>query len=178
VAVIGHSLGGTCALEAALRTVNVRRLMLYEPVMPSGKQFSSAEFSARMRDVLDRGDREQALVLFLRDVLKTPPERVAFLQTSPTWAARVAAVHTVPRELESLDGYRFDPDCFRSMQTPTLLVIGGDSPPFRRTDAETLHAVLPNSRIAVLPGQRHRAMEDAPDLFVKEILAFLADQSA
>jgi pimeloyl-ACP methyl ester carboxylesterase len=152
--------------------------MLYEPVMPSGKQFSSAEFSARMRDVLDRGDREQALVLFLRDVLKTPPERVAFLQTSPTWAARVAAVHTVPRELESLDGYRFDPDCFRSMQTPTLLVIGGDSPPFRRTDAETLHAVLPNSRIAVLPGQRHRAMEDAPDLFVKEILAFLADQSA
>lgn len=174
VAVIGHSLGGTCALEAALLSANVRRLILYEPVMPSGKRFSSAEFSSRMRDLLDRGDKEQVLVLFLRDVLKTPPERIAFLQTSPTWAARVAAVDTVPRELESLDGYRFDPDRFRSMQTPTVLLVGGDSPPFRRIDAETLHAVLPNSRVAVLPGQRHRAMEDAPDVFAQEVLTFLA----
>lgn len=176
VAVVGHSFGGTCALEATLLSANVRRLILYEPAMPSGKQFASAECSSRMRGLLDRGDREQALVVFLRDVLKTPPERVAFLQTSPTWAARVAAVHTVPRELKSLDGYRFDPDRFRRIQTPTLLVVGGDSPLFRRTDAETLHAVLPNSRIAVLPGQRHRAMEDAPDLFAQEIISFLVDQ--
>jgi pimeloyl-ACP methyl ester carboxylesterase len=33
---------------------------------------------------------------------------------------------------------------------------------------------LPNSRIVVLPGQQHIAMDTAPDLFVPEVLAFLA----
>src|SRR5258708_40058617 len=34
--------------------------------------------------------------------------------------------------------------------------------------------MLPNSRILVLPGQQHIAMDTAPDLFVREVLAFLA----
>lgn len=174
VDVVGHSLGGTCALEAALLTANVRRLILYEPVIPSGRQFGSAEFSSPMRHLLDAGDREQALLLFLRDVLKTAPEKIASAQARPTWAARVAAVHTVPRELQGLGGYLFDPKRFGTMQTPTLLLLGGDSPPFRRTDMENLHAALPNSRIMVLPGQGHRAMEEAPDLFAQAVLTFLA----
>lgn len=174
VDVVGHSLGGTCALEAALLTTNVRRLILYEPVIPSGRRFGSAEFSSRMRYLVDAGDREQALLLFLRDVLKTAPEKIAAAQARPTWAARIAAVHTIPRELQALSGYLFDPKRFGTMQTPTLLLLGGDSPPFRRTDAENLHASLPNSRIVVLRGQGHRAMEEAPDLFAQEVLTFLA----
>ncbi len=175
VDVVGHSLGGTCALEAALLSANVRRLILYEPVIPLGRQFWSAEVSSRMRPLLDAGERAEALLLFLRDVLKTSPETMVSAQASPTWTARVAAVDTLPRELQSLDGYRFDPKRFAAMQTPTALLLGGDSPPFRRTDAETLHAALPNSRIVVLPGQRHRAMEEAPHLFVQEVLTFLAE---
>jgi pimeloyl-ACP methyl ester carboxylesterase len=108
-------------------------------------------------------------------MLNTPPEIIASAQASPTWAARVASVHTLPRELQSLDNYLFDPKRFGAMQIPTLLLLGGDSPPFRRTDAESLHAALPNSRIVVLPGQRHRAMETAPGLFVQEVLTFLAE---
>jgi pimeloyl-ACP methyl ester carboxylesterase len=175
VDVVGHSLGGTCALEAALLTANVRRLILYEPAMPLGRTSWSGESSSRMRSLLVAGDRAQALLLFLRDILKTPPEMIASAQASPTWPARVASVHTLPRELQSLNSYLFDPKRFGAMQIPTLLLLGGDSPPFRRTDAETLHAALPNSRIAVLPGQRHRAMETAPDLFVQEVLTFLAE---
>ena len=34
VNVLGHSLGGICALEAALRTKNISRLILYEPPLP------------------------------------------------------------------------------------------------------------------------------------------------
>jgi pimeloyl-ACP methyl ester carboxylesterase len=42
VDVVGHSLGGTCALEAARLTANVRRLILYEAPMPLGRLFWSA----------------------------------------------------------------------------------------------------------------------------------------
>jgi pimeloyl-ACP methyl ester carboxylesterase len=87
---------------------------------------------------------------------------------------RVAVAHTIPRELQAVDAYTFDPKRFRAMQVPTLLLVGGDSPPFRRTVAEAFHAGLPNSRIEVLPGQRHGAIEAAPDLFAKEVMRFLA----
>ncbi len=33
---LGHSYGGICSLEAALRTSHLRRLILYEPPIPNG----------------------------------------------------------------------------------------------------------------------------------------------
>ena len=41
VNVLGHSFGGVCALEAALLTANIRRLILYEPpILPRSPQGS------------------------------------------------------------------------------------------------------------------------------------------
>jgi hypothetical protein len=67
----------------------------------------------------------------------------------------VASVHTIP------------------LQTATLLLLGGNSPPFCRIAAEALHDALPNSRIVVLPGQSHGAIPTAPDLFIREVVRFL-----
>ncbi len=173
VDVIGHSLGGTCALEAARLTANVRRLILYEAPIAVGRQFWPAEFSGRMQALLDAGEREQALLLFLRDISKIPPHDIASAQASPGWHANVASVHTIPRELQGLDAYHFAQQQFETLQTPTLLLLGGDSPPFRRIAAETLHAALPDSQIIVLPGQQHSAIRTAPDLFVTEVVKFL-----
>ena len=58
-----------------------------------------------------------------------------------------------------------------------LLLLGGDSPPFFRTSIENWHAALPNSRIVVLPGQQHIAMDTTPDLFVREVAGFLAESN-
>jgi hypothetical protein len=35
--------------------------------------------------------------------------------------------------------------------------------------------LLPASRTVMLPGQPHTAMDTAPELFVRELLAFLAE---
>lgn len=178
VDVVGHSFGGTCALEATRLTANVRRLILYEPSMPFGLRYWPAEFRARMQALLDAGEQEQALLLFFRDIVKMPPHEITAAQALPTWPARVAAVHTIPRELQSLDSYTFDPERFGSMETPTMLLLGGDSPPPMRTIAETLHAALPNSQIVVLPGQQHVAMRTAPDVFVQAVVKFLTAATA
>jgi pimeloyl-ACP methyl ester carboxylesterase len=172
VDVVGHSFGGTCSLEATRLTANVRRLMLYEPAMPFGLRYWPAEFSARFQTLLDTGEREQALLLFFRDIVKMPPHEIAGAQALSTWPARIGAVHTIPRELQSLDRYTFDAERFGRMETPTVLLLGGDSPPSMRAIAETLHAALPNSQIVVLPGQQHMAMRTAPEVFVQEVIRF------
>ena len=160
-----------CALEAARLTANVRRLVLYEPTMPLGGPRS--ENTGRMQALIDAGGPEQALLLFCRDELRMPPRDLAALQESPRWSAKVAVAHTIPRELQGVDAYTFDPKQFPPMQTPTLLLVGGDSPPFRRTVAETFHAALVNSQIGMLPGQRHGAIDAAPDPFAREVIRFL-----
>lgn len=131
-----------------------------------------------MHALLDAGEREQALLLFFRDMVKMPPHEIAAAQALPTWPARVAAVHTIPRELQSLDRCTFDPERFGRIATPTALFVGGDSPPAMRTIAETLHAALPNSQIVVLPGQQHVAMRTAPELFVQEVVKFFTAATA
>jgi pimeloyl-ACP methyl ester carboxylesterase len=58
-----------------------------------------------------------------------------------------------------------------------LLLIGGDSPPLFKAASEAVDAALPNSRIAVMPGQQHVAIDTAPNLFVHEVLTFLSESS-
>lgn len=104
-----------------------------------------------------------------------PPHEIEILRSSPAWGARVAATHTLPRELRAAEEYRFEPERFTGLTVTTLLLLGGDSPDFFKVSAHTMNAALPNSRVVVLPGQQHIAMDTAPELFVREVTAFLQE---
>lgn len=176
VNLLGHSYGGICALEAAARSTNLRRLILYEPPIPTGADIYSAAVVNTMRDLLARGDRDGVVATFMREVPRVPPHELELLRSSPAWQRRVAAAHTIFRELEaSNNGYRFDPLKFANVTTPTLLLFGGASPAFFPAAINKVHGALPNSRIVVMPGQQHTAMNTAPELFVREVLDFLAE---
>ncbi len=69
--------------------------------------------------------------------------------------------------------YRFDAERLRGVDVPTLVLQGGDSADPFKAAAQALQDALPRCRIAVLPGQRHTAMDTAPDLFLAELLGFL-----
>ena len=56
---------------------------------------------------------------------------------------------------------------------PTLLLVRGDSPAAFREAAEAARGALPDCRLAVMPGQRHAAMDTAAALFTTEVLTFL-----
>jgi pimeloyl-ACP methyl ester carboxylesterase len=70
--------------------------------------------------------------------------------------------------------YIFDPGRFSSLTTPTLLLLGGDSPTFFKAGIEVVHAALPDSQVHVMPGQQHAAINTAPELFTREVYEFLA----
>ena len=56
---------------------------------------------------------------------------------------------------------------------PTLLLLGGASPPVFAAATEALAEALPDARVVVLPGQGHAAMDTATDLFTTEVVRFL-----
>ena len=56
-----------------------------------------------------------------------------------------------------------------------MLLFGGDSPPLARQAIELIDAALPDSRVVILPGQGHIAMDTNPELFVREVLQFLLE---
>ena len=171
VYVLGHSYGGVCSLEAALLTDRIGRLVLYEP--PLGFVGSPPEVVDRLDALEAAGEPDELVAFFMREVVGVPPDEIDFLRSLPSWAARVAAAGTIPREERSNRVYRFDPDRFRELRVPTLFLEGGDSPELFKKAAAAVNAALPDCWLVSLHGQRHAAMDTAPDLFTREVLAFL-----
>ena len=126
--------------------------------------------------MLEAGDRDGVVATFMREVAGLPPEAVEYMRSQPAWQARMAAAHTIPRELRAVKAYRFDSQRFRELEVPTLVLSGDESPVALRKAAEAVDETLPDSRIVVMTGQGHAAMDTATDLFVSEVLSFLASE--
>ena len=171
VSVLGHSYGGICALEAALLTDRIRRLVLYEP--PMGYLKSPPHVVDRLHTLLEEGRRDELLGYFMQEVAGLPPDQVELLRSLPAWEARLDAAHTVPREERASREYVFDPARFRDLDVPTLYLQGGDSSEPFKAAGEALRGALPDCQVAVMPGQRHAAMDTATGLFTAEVLSFL-----
>ncbi len=177
VGLLGHSYGAICALEAALRSSRVRRLILYEggfPV-PEGTELYPPEALDRVQSQLEVGDPEGALTTFYHDMVLMSPEEIEMVRSLPVWPARVALAPTIPREIHAWESYvsNFDPARVGDLRTPTLLLLGGDSLAFAKAATEALAAALPDSRIVVMPHQAHLAHRTAPEVFVREVVQFL-----
>ena len=171
VNLLGHSHGGVCAVEAALITDRLDKLVLYEP--PIGFLATPPEVVTRLEELRAAGRREELLALFMGEVAGLPPDQVELMRSLPAWEARLAAADTIPREERVNREYAFDPGRFRELRVPTLYLQGGDSPePFRKA-GEALRAALPDCRVVVMPGQRHAAMDTGTELFLAELLGFL-----
>jgi pimeloyl-ACP methyl ester carboxylesterase len=173
VDLLGHSYGAVCSLEATLHTPHVRRLMLYEPPLPVGIEIYPPGLVERLAALLIAGDRDGVVSTFMREVVRMPTGELDMVRRQLSWPARVAAAHTIPRELGIADSYQPDFGRFASVGVPTLLLVGGDSPPFLVEPTQRLHESITGSRQVVMAGQQHVAMDSAPDLFLEHIIGFL-----
>lgn len=176
VDVLGHSFGGAVALGAATLTSNIRRLAMYEsaPAVP-GLEAPPAALVTRLQALEAAGDRAGLLRTFLREVVGLDEAKLAEFEASPVYPERLAAAHTVLRELTA--GGPADPAVARrlaaAVSIPVLQLLGSASRPIFDTATRVLDAALPDGRIVVLGGQRHAAHHEVPDVFVAEVEAFL-----
>jgi pimeloyl-ACP methyl ester carboxylesterase len=171
---LGHSFGALCALGAALRTRNVRKLVLYEPMVNvSGEQLYPPGSIERLEALLEAGERDGVVATMMREFAGVPPEEVEYMRSLPAWQARVAAAHTIPRESRAEEAYRFDPKRYKDPSVPTLLLSGEDSPDDLAASTKAVDEALSDSRTVVMRGQGHVAIDTGTGLFTTEVLRFL-----
>ena len=170
VDVFAHSFGAIVALEAARRG-GIRRLVLYEP--PIGLPVGPPGTLARLRALLDAGDRDAVVALTFTAVIGVPEAGLVRLREQPTWAGRVAAAHALVRELEAAEAYQLDA-ALAALSTPLLLLLGETSAPPMRAATEEVARLVPSARVEVLAGQGHMAIDAAPASVAQTVLAFLA----
>jgi pimeloyl-ACP methyl ester carboxylesterase len=173
VFVLGHSYGAVCSLEASLMTDKISQLILYEPPIPTGLPAYPPGVPDQMQALVDGGELEAALELFFREVVRMPESELAVFRQLPMWKVRVALALTIPREMAIDNVYQFEPQKYANLTVPSLLLLGGDSPPLFSRGIEVVDATLPNSHIVILPGQQHVAMDTNPELFLSEVMRFL-----
>jgi pimeloyl-ACP methyl ester carboxylesterase len=172
VALLGHSYGAICALEAAFLIGNLRTLLLYEP--PLGVHFPPG-FLGRLEAALAAGDRDRVIETMMQEVVGLSPAELSALRASQSWAALVSTAHTLPREVRAVEQYRLDPERFQRLTLPAVLFSGEDSPePFRVTGIDLARRALPHARVVRMPGVGHEAVETGPAVFTAAVLAWLA----
>jgi pimeloyl-ACP methyl ester carboxylesterase len=173
---VGHSFGALCAAEGALRSGAVERMVLYEGLVLDGSEGVPAGLVHRLQAMLEAGDGEAMLLAFLRDVAGVTEGELELLRADEgAWARRLANAPTIPREMAAEAGYRFEPERFAGFLTPTLLLVGEESPAEEEGTARAVADALPEARVAVLAGQGHLAMYTAPEAFVAAVVDFAGE---
>jgi pimeloyl-ACP methyl ester carboxylesterase len=171
VFVLGHSIGGVNALEAAFLTDKISKLVLYEPPL---QDRSHSAVATKMESMIRAGDREQALVTFLQEIVMISPSELAAMKARPSWPGRVAGVGKQIREIRAFEEYRFDPKRMTTLKAPTLLLTGSKtaSPDLKRA-IDVLITTLPSRSLFVFEGQEHNAMDTVPQQFAEVVTKFL-----
>lgn len=174
VDVVGHSFGGRVGLGAALRTDNLRRLVVYEGApAPPETPYQADDLVARLRSLADAGRNEELLATFLGEVIGMSGADLAAYRANPVWPARVAAAPTIVREIEAEVSAAAGLDVLGGVRIPVLQILGGASLPAFRSATEALDARLADGRVAVIEGAKHAAHHTHSDRFAAEIDAFL-----
>lgn len=175
VDVYGHSFGGLCAFGAATLTPRVRRLVLYEgwPMVNRDSETFPPGVRERLDALLAEGNRDAAVELVCRELAMMSEDEIAAFRAQPAWQARMAAAHTVTREIEAIADTPFDPEQAAKITAPTLMLTGADSSDPSTVDIDTVAAALPEARVVVLDGQQHVADVLAPELFAEHVVTFL-----
>jgi pimeloyl-ACP methyl ester carboxylesterase len=170
VDVFGHSYGATCALGAASLGAPLGRLALYEP---PGPQAAPPEWRERMTAMVEAGQPGRAIMSFLFEIIALTSEQIEGLRNAPqSYDVMPIVTATLPREALALASVDLTA-LAEAVTVPALLILGDASPPWAGEITRELTAALPESRVAILPGQGHLAVDYAPGPLAGALARFL-----
>lgn len=173
---IGHSYGALCSLEASKLTKKIKKLILYEPPIPTNQHIVSQAIIQEIQTLVDQGKNEAALETMMQKVVKMPAHELAYYRTLPVWKTRITIAPTIPRELNTDWVHQFDTKPLADIYVPTMFLMGGDSPQFFHEAIKPAETALPNSQVEIMPGEQHIAMDTNPDLFIQKVFGFLMNE--
>ena len=174
-ALIGHSMGGKVAMQAALlRPDRVSRLLVADiaPVRynPAFRGIAEALLALRLDAGLTRAAADAALEPAVPDAAV----RSFLLQNlrfgpAPSWRI---GLREIAANLPAIEGWDTPPDA--QYAGPVLMLRGERSDYMRPEHRPTVRALFPMARFTTLKGAGHWLHADAPDAFAAVAQAFLA----
>jgi pimeloyl-ACP methyl ester carboxylesterase len=172
--VVGHSFGGRCGLGGSLLTPAIGRVVVYEGApAPPGVSYRPDGLVEAVRAALERNDHEGALTTFLQGIVGMSDAELDAYRANPVWPDRVAAAHTILREIEAEASPLASIDALRFARVPVLLVLGSASRSPFRLGTEALAAALRDVEIVTIDGAAHAAHHTHVDEFVRVVEGFL-----
>ena len=166
VVVLGYSLGGPAAIEAAMVSDAVRALILVE-AWASPLSEIPAEVTDGIEHLVSVGRFEDAFNH------GDSPEEIEQTRQLPDYAERVEIVHLTPREIRGWERYwqehPIDDERWRTLDKPVLLVVSEVNRDGMEPPALRLAARLPHPTVQVLEGQGHAAYREAPDVLAAAV---------
>jgi pimeloyl-ACP methyl ester carboxylesterase len=153
----GSSSGAALAFEAAAAGLPVTKLALWEPPWMSreGDPFPPPDSAATYERLVAEGRRGDAVEYFMAEVVRLPPEFVAWARSEPFWAGQEAIAHTLAYDAYVMGDYSLPRERVAGVVTPTLVLSGGASPDWMTTTAKTVADLMPNGSHRDLEGQQH-----------------------
>lgn len=174
VDVLGHSYGGRCALGASLRTSAIRRIVAYESApLPPGTSYRPPDLLESVREALARGDKEAALSTFLAGIVGLSAADLDRYRAEPVWPMRVAAAHTILREIEAETTPPAGLDALAAVTVPVLLIIGTASRSPFGIGTQALADRLADATVIRIESAAHAAHHTHVPEFVAAVEAFL-----
>lgn len=173
----GHSSGAALAIRATARGSGVARLALYEPpfIVDDSRRPVAAEYADRLEELVAAGDRGDAVAYFMTEGPGVSDDVVEQMRSSPAWPAFEVLAHTLSydaRVMEgTMSGQPLPAEWSGSITVPTLVMVGGASPPWQQTSVLTLVELLPNAELRTLEGQEHGP---PPELVAPVLTEFFA----
>ena len=170
----GLSMGGYLALALWRRhPTRLRGLILADTRAGADSEEGQRKRQAMQAQVLAEGPGAIAAQMLPGMVGKTTrasrPEAVAFLDAMMRGAS-VGAIH------DALEAMRTRPDSAATLPTitvPTLVICGDEDALTPVKESEAMHAALPDSQLAVIPGAGHSSCVEAPAAFTALLSGFI-----
>jgi pimeloyl-ACP methyl ester carboxylesterase len=171
-ALYGSSSGGNLALETARRGLAATKLVLWEPnfLVDDSRPPLPDDYVAQLEERVAAGRRGDAVEYFLTTAAGLPAEYLGPMRQSPMWAGMEQVAHTLAYDGRIVNGFRLDADRVAALDTPALVMDGGQTP-WMSSGAEALAAALPNGTHRRLEGQEHGP---SPDVIAPVLIEFLA----
>jgi pimeloyl-ACP methyl ester carboxylesterase len=158
----GTSSGAALVLATAASGLDVKKLALWEPpyILDESSR-PPADQVERYNEMITEGRRGDAVEFFMAKVVGLPPEFVAYARTQPFWQAQEAIAHTLAYDATIMGDYSLPTERAAAVSAPTIVIVGGASPPFLRETAQALTEAIPDARARTLEGQDHNVAADA-----------------
>jgi pimeloyl-ACP methyl ester carboxylesterase len=179
VHLVGHSYGGTIALQLALNHPEVvHSLTLLEPALlsvPSGPEFGAQTVEPAF-GAYRAGDKERALDIFMRGV-ESPHYREHIGPGLPmgAWEQALVDLDTLFQvELPALLQWEMGPDEVRRITQPVLSLTGSESTPSIRESHDAIVSWLPQAEPWVIEHATHALQLMNPEGVAQALTAFLA----